>query len=205
MEQFATEEQQVEAIKRFWKENGIAIMVGAVIGLGGLWGWQYYSDSQLAAKEAASQGYQEVVENLQADDGIVRAEAFLANHQSSGYAAMTALVLAAQEVENNNLEAALGHLQTAVQSKDGSLQNVAKMRLARVQLAMNEAQAALDSVAKIDAEAFTAQVEEIKGDAYVMLADFTNARLAYSAAVEADSANRIVKMKLDNLAITAGS
>lgn len=205
MEQFATEEQQVEAIKRFWKENGIAIIVGAVIGLGGLWGWQYYSDSQLAAKEAASQGYQEVVENLQADDGIVRAEAFLANHQSSGYAAMTALVLAAQEVENNNLEAALGHLQTAVQSKDGSLQNVAKMRLARVQLAMNEAQAALDSVAKIDAEAFTAQVEEIKGDAYVMLADFTNARLAYSAAVEADSANRIVKMKLDNLAITAGS
>ncbi|MGB2427290.1 MAG: YfgM family protein [Alteromonas sp.] len=205
MEQFATEEQQVEAIKRFWKENGIAIMVGAVIGLGALWGWQYYSDSQLAAKEAASQGYQEVVENLQADDGIVRAEAFLANHQSSGYAAMTALVLAAQEVENNNLEAALGHLQTAVQSKDGSLQNVAKMRLARVQLAMNEAQAALDSVAKIDAEAFTAQVEEIKGDAYVMLADFTNARLAYSAAVEADSANRIVKMKLDNLAITAGS
>ena len=205
MEQFATEEQQVEAIKRFWKENGIAIIVGAVIGLGGLWGWQYYSDSQLAAKEAASQGYQEVVENLQADDGIVRAEAFLANHQSSGYAAMTALVLAAQEVENNNLEAALVHLQTAVQSKDGSLQNVAKMRLARVQLAMNEAQAALDSVAKIDAEAFTAQVEEIKGDAYVMLADFTNARLAYSAAVEADSANRIVKMKLDNLAITAGS
>jgi predicted negative regulator of RcsB-dependent stress response len=204
VEQFATEEQQVEAIKRFWKENGIAIIVGAVIGLGGLWGWQYYSDSQLAAKEAASQGYQEVVENLQADDGIVRAEAFLANHQSSGYAAMTALVLAAQEVENNNLEAALGHLQTAVQSKDGSLQNVAKMRLARVQLAMNEAQAALDSVAKIDAEAFTAQVEEIKGDAYVMLADFTNARLAYSAAVEADSANRIVKMKLDNLAITAG-
>ncbi len=126
MEQFATEEQQVEAIKRFWKENGIAIMVGAVIGLGGLWGWQYYSDSQLAAKEAASQGYQEVVENLQADDGIVRAEAFLANHQSSGYAAMTALVLAAQEVENNNLEAALGHLQTAVQSKDGSLASLSQ-------------------------------------------------------------------------------
>ena len=25
MEQFATEEQQVEAIKRFWKDHGIAI------------------------------------------------------------------------------------------------------------------------------------------------------------------------------------
>lgn len=205
MEQFATEEQQVEAIKRFWKENGIAIVVGAVIGLGGLWGWQYYSDSQLAAKEVASQGYQNVLENLQTEDGIAKAEAFLAEHESSGYAAMTALVLAAQEVENNNLEAAKGHLQTAIAGEDGALKNVALMRLARVQLALNDAQAALDSVAKVEGEAFTAQVEEIKGDAYVQLADFGNARLAYSAAVDADSANRLVKMKLDNLAITAGS
>ena len=43
MEQFATEEQQVEAIKRFWKEHGTAIIVGAALGLGGLWGWRYYS------------------------------------------------------------------------------------------------------------------------------------------------------------------
>ena len=40
MEQFATEEQQVEAIKRFWKEHGTAIIVGAALGLGGLWGWR---------------------------------------------------------------------------------------------------------------------------------------------------------------------
>ena len=57
MEQFATEEQQVEAIKRFWSEHGTSLIVGAVLGLAGLFGWQYYSDSQIAAKESASQAF----------------------------------------------------------------------------------------------------------------------------------------------------
>ena len=36
MELYDTEEQQVEAIKDWWKENGKAVIFGAVIGLGGL-------------------------------------------------------------------------------------------------------------------------------------------------------------------------
>ena len=38
MNDYATEEQQVEAIKSWWQENGKAVVLGAVIGLGGLWG-----------------------------------------------------------------------------------------------------------------------------------------------------------------------
>ncbi|PAR85254.1 YfgM family protein, partial [Vibrio cholerae] len=44
MELYDTEEQQVEAIKDWWKENGKAVIFGAVIGLGGLFGWRYYQD-----------------------------------------------------------------------------------------------------------------------------------------------------------------
>ena len=58
MEQFATEEQQVEAIKRFWSEHGTSLIVRCSTGISRLFGWQYYSDSQIAAKEAASQSYQ---------------------------------------------------------------------------------------------------------------------------------------------------
>ncbi|AGH45899.1 TPR-like domain-containing protein [Paraglaciecola psychrophila 170] len=54
MEQYETEEQQVEAIKRFWKENGLSLVIGALLGLGGLLGWRYYNDSQIEAKEQAS-------------------------------------------------------------------------------------------------------------------------------------------------------
>ncbi|MGU3844696.1 YfgM family protein, partial [Vibrio diabolicus] len=44
MELYDTEEQQVEAIKDWWKENGKAVIIGAVVGLGGLFGWRYYQD-----------------------------------------------------------------------------------------------------------------------------------------------------------------
>ena len=48
MEQFATEEQQVEAIKRFWKEHGTAIIVGAALGLA--FGPGAYSEAQIEKK-----------------------------------------------------------------------------------------------------------------------------------------------------------
>ena len=41
MDIYSTEEQQVDAIKQFWKDYGSSIIVGAVVGLGGLYGWNY--------------------------------------------------------------------------------------------------------------------------------------------------------------------
>ncbi|MGL5653635.1 MAG: YfgM family protein, partial [Vibrio sp.] len=75
MELYDTEEQQVEAIKDWWKENGKAVMFGAVIGLGGLFGWRYYQDTVVAAQEAASHSYSQAVDALLA--GGVAAEATL--------------------------------------------------------------------------------------------------------------------------------
>ncbi|WP_100656405.1 YfgM family protein [Alteromonas flava] len=205
MEQFATEEQQVEAIKRFWKENGMAIVIGAVLGLGGLWGWRYYSDSQIAAKEQASVAYQNVVQNLQAENGNAEAEAFLNEYNDSGYAAITALVMAAKAVQDNDLAKANEYLQTATNAQDAAVRDVAHLRLARVLLAQDDAQGALQQAGEVKNAAFNAQVEELKGDAYVQMQDFVQARLAYSNAVDAAPENRMVKMKLDNLAIASES
>ena len=205
MEQFATEDQQVEAIKRFWKENGIAVVVGAVLGLGGLFGWRYYSDAQLASKEAASMEYQAVVEALQTEDGVERAKTFLDENSGSGYGTLTAFVLASQAVASEDYASAQAHLEEAAKTSDSAIRPLALLRLARVQLAQDNAQAALDSVNKVENDAFVAQTEEVKGDAYVKLGNFDQARLAYGAAVEADAANQLVKMKLDNLAVASGS
>ena len=66
MELYDSEEQQVEAIKDWWKENGKAVIFGAVIGLGGLFGWRYYQDSVVEAREAASESYTTVISALDA-------------------------------------------------------------------------------------------------------------------------------------------
>ena len=205
MEQFATEEQQVEAIKRFWKDNGTAIIIGAVLGLGGLWGWRYYSESQIEAKEQASAQYQSAIEQLE-NDGANSVEQFISKHPDSGYSNIAGLVLAGKMVNNNNLDGAASQLKQVMDTtSDKHLKSLAGVRLARVQIQQQQADQALSTLNAINDESFKALVAEIKGDAFVQQANMDDARMAYTEALEADGQNQLVQMKLDNLSVATGS
>ena len=52
MSTLETEEQQVEAIKKWWQENGKSLIAGIVIGLGGIVGWQGWQTYQIEQAEA---------------------------------------------------------------------------------------------------------------------------------------------------------
>ena len=204
MEQFATEEQQVEAIKRFWSEHGTSLIVGAVLGLAGLFGWQYYSDSQIAAKESASQSYQAALESLVNEQNSQPIEAVI-NADATGYANVAGLLAAKQAVDDGNLESAATYLKgVAGSAADESLKQVANVRLARVQLALQQYDNALTTIESVTDEAFTAQVDEVKGDIFSAQGNFDKARIAYSSALEKNINNRLLQMKLDNLAVSAG-
>ncbi|QHJ13523.1 hypothetical protein FX988_03788 [Paraglaciecola mesophila] len=205
MEHYETEEQQVEAIKRFWKENGTAIIVGAVLGLGGLWGWRYYNDEQIAAKEQASAAFESQTAALLAEDAnFGQAKQYINENSDTGYALLMAFQLAQQAIDRKDLGEAEKQLEfAAANSQNEAVNALANLRLARVQLALEKPEKALASVENITAAAFSAQQQEIKGDIYVKQEMFDKARSAYSAAVAANSANTVVKMKLDNLALAA--
>ncbi|MEL7295908.1 MAG: tetratricopeptide repeat protein [Pseudomonadota bacterium] len=205
MEQFATEEQQVEAIKRFWKEHGTAIIVGAVLGLGGLWGWRYYSESQIQSKEAASVAYQEAVETFGTEGSEAKVSAFIDANKDSGYASIASLLAAKQAADSGDLDAAASHLNTVVTfAENNELKALASLRLARVQIEMNQLDAALSTVSNVTNDAFAAEVSEIKGDVYQKQNKFDDARLAYSSALEKNANNPLLQMKLDNLSVATG-
>ncbi len=206
MEQFATEEQQVEAIKRFWKEHGTAIIVGAALGLGGLWGWRWYTDNQLETREQASIAYQQKVEQLGQEGAAAELDAFIKANADSGYAGIAALLAARQAVAERDWDSAAAHLTTVVtHAEDQHIKSIAGIRLARVQLEMNQPDAALSTLNDINDDAFAAQVSEVKGDVYVHQDKFDDARMAYSSALEKNANNPLLQMKLDNLAVAAGS
>jgi predicted negative regulator of RcsB-dependent stress response len=202
MEHYATEEQQVEAIKRFWKENGLAIIVGAALGLGGLWGWRYYNDAQRVAQEQASSAYQQATEKLGQDDAAyTQALEFVKTHPDSSYVVLAALQLAQQAVERNDLDEALKQLTLA--AKDASIPaigSIANLRIARILLEQQKFDEVLTTLDSITDQAYVGQVEEIKGDVYLAQKLFDKARAAYSLALEHNANNNVLKMKLDNIA-----
>ena len=205
MEQYETEEQQIEAIKRFWKENGVALVIGALLGFGGLLGWRWYNDSQIAAKEQASFAYEKASEELvKGEAGFGQAKTFVEGHRDTGYAMLMALEMAQQAIERKDLTEAAKQLEfVANNAKLSAVQSVAQLRLARIQIEQGELELALTSVDKVTDEAFKGQSQEIKGDVYQAQKLFDKARAAYSAALESNERDQVLKMKLDNLSVAA--
>jgi predicted negative regulator of RcsB-dependent stress response len=205
MEQYETEEQQIEAIKRFWKENGVALVIGAFLGLGGLLGWRWYNDSQIAAKEQASFAYEKASEELlKGEAGFSKAKTFIDGHSDTGYAMLIALEMAQQAIERKDLTEAAKQLEFVVSNaKLSAVQSVAQLRLARIQIEQGELELALTSADKVTDQAFKSQSQEIKGDVYQAQQLFDKARAAYSAALESNERDQVLKMKLDNLAVAA--
>jgi len=202
MEKYETEEQQVDAIKRFWKENGVAIVVGAALGLGGLYGWRYYNEQKITGQEQASAAYEKTTEELlKTDQGFSQAQAYINDNSDTGYALLMSFKLAQQAIERKDLSEAVKHLNfAAVNAQNDSIQAIANLRLARVQLELEQLDEALLSLDKVTDDAFNAQRQETKGDVYVAQKLFDKARAAYSSALEKNANNDGLKMKLDNLA-----
>ncbi|MFO6424900.1 YfgM family protein [Motilimonas sp. KMU-193] len=202
---YETEEQQVDAIKNWWKENGTAVIFGTVVGLGALWGWRYYNEQKIAGQEAASQAYSQAVEVLESgsDDAWVKTQTFIEQNSDNNYGALAAMMLAKSAVDKGDFELALNQLNWLKKNKASEiLLPAVNLRLARVQAELKQFDAALATLGEVKDEAFKAKAEEAKGDIFLQQGQLDQARAAYQAAVIAggEAGNPALKIKLDDLA-----
>ncbi len=207
METYQTEEQQVEAIKGFWKENGNAIIGGFAVGLAGFIGYNYYQDNKLNTELATADAFLSVIEAGEKDSSalLTEGEKFIAANSDSAYAALTALALAKEASNDKEWSKVSGYLSTAIEkAPTPEIKALASIRLARVQVQLNELDNALATLSATLPAAFTATVEETKGDIYVKQDKKELARNAYQAAIDADglTTSPSLQMKLDDLAVT---
>lgn len=206
MEIYQSEEQQVEAIKSFWKENGNSIIAGLVIGLGGFLGYNYYQDSKLEAIESASTQYQQNMEVMTSDGESFRAnsQSFIKENSDSSYAAFTALALAKDASSHSDWKEAAKQLNSAIElAPSEEVKAIAQLRLARVQIQQESIDDALATLEKTFPEKFQAIVAETKGDAYLLNGNKEQARNAYQAAADAGGLETSpqLQIKLDDLAV----
>ncbi|EIT7133885.1 YfgM family protein [Vibrio parahaemolyticus] len=203
MELYDTEEQQVEAIKDWWKENGKAVIIGAVVGLGGLFGWRYYQDTVIQASETASQSYTTAMNTLQEKgvDAQSDVQAFIESNEVKEYSVLAALQLAKAQVEAKDFAAALEQLKWAQSNtKDAALSPLISYRIARIETEMGNFDAANTELGKVTDTAWAGRIAELRGDIALRQGDTDVAYAAYTEAQQAADASPTLQMKLDDLA-----
>jgi predicted negative regulator of RcsB-dependent stress response len=203
VELYDSEEQQVEAIKDWWKENGKAVILGAVVGLGGLFGWRYYQDATLAAKEQASEAYTKAMSTLssQSEAGTEQVQSFIDANAKSEYSVLAALQLAKVQVEADQLDEALAQLEWAkANSKDEALKAVITYRIARIQAEQENYSGALAELTNITDVNWSGRIAELRGDIELRQGNTEAAYAAYSEAQQAPDASQTLQLKLDDLA-----
>lgn len=201
-----TEEQQVERIKEFWQEHGKGLVAGAIIGFGLFYGWRYYDAQTIANQESASEQFEVVSAQLAegGEEAAVAAQDFLQNSGDSSYAMLAAFALAQQAVEQNDYATAVSALQHVRDNGELTLRSIADVRQARILLAQQQYDAALNALNTEKAPGFGAVVAELRGDVLLAQGDQDGAREAYQAAVDsAENVSGTLQLKLDNLAVNS--
>ncbi|WP_387465837.1 YfgM family protein [Photorhabdus sp. RM323S] len=204
MEVYTNENEQVDAIRRFFADNGKALVFGLVLGAGALIGWRYWQSHQTNQLQGSAEAFEQVNRGLisGAKESHTAAEKFAAETNNS-YGVMAHMHLAQLAVEKNELAKADQFLSAAVgQTKNEDLLALANIRLARVQLAEDKADAALKTLEQVKGSGWVAVAEDIRGDALLKKGDIAGARAAYTKGLGSDSPQAIKSMlnlKLNNL------
>ncbi|WP_298941887.1 tetratricopeptide repeat protein [uncultured Psychromonas sp.] len=207
IEGYETEEQQVDAIKKWWSDNGTMLVVGAVIGLAGLWGWRYYGETVSTSQEQASTEFAQVLAKYDAkgeEHSTTEMQTFIADNEGNSYATLAAMLLAKEAVQAGDFALAKTQLTDLLASNEyAPLNPVIELRLARVNAELGDYDAALTTLNNITEEGFLVKANQSKGAVYLKQGNIESARTSFQAAVDASEGrvDPILQLQLDDLAI----
>lgn len=176
---YETEEQQLEAIKDWWKQNANMIIGGVAIGISAIFGWQYYQDQTIVSQSNASIIYQQVMNNSQntvsLNEQQTRVNQLQADYANTPYASLAALLLAKQHMAAGEFAKAQQQLEWVVShTQQEEIHYLAQIRLAKLFFTLQQPDKALEILNNDFPSSFQPMAFELKGD--VLLTQETNRR-----------------------------
>jgi predicted negative regulator of RcsB-dependent stress response len=201
------EQEQVDALKAWWKDNGkwvVGVLVVAMLGFAGMQFWKSYQAGQ--AVEAAKL-YSEVVKQTASNDAKRigdAADALASRYGSSAYAPRAQLLAAQASLQARDIPHAKAQLFWVIEhAKESALQDTARLKLASVMLDEKKYDDALKQLDAAHPEAFTGLYADLKGDVLAAMGKPTEARNAYQQALDKTDASsmyrNLIQLKLDGL------
>ena len=212
METYRTEEEQVEALKKWWDENGRSTVAAIVLALAAGFGWQGWQEYRKDQAETASSRYEEMLEVMrnttEADSPETLrpvAQALKDDFPGTTYAQFAALHLARLAVAEENLDLAEQELRWVLtQNPEREMRLLTELRLARVKAAQGKPQEALAIVSASESGAYEAAYAEVEGDIQLQLGNTELAIAAYERAQALSAAgntgaSEALQLKLSSL------
>ncbi|MBI1284880.1 MAG: tetratricopeptide repeat protein [Thiobacillus sp.] len=199
------EQERLDELKAWWKRWGNTMMIGLAVAISVVAGWRYWQNHTLTQSLEAATVYEKLTQSLAAKDpkGARESGAMLIDqYKGTAYAPRAALLLAKLNAEGKDLKSAQTQLEWAVaNSKEPAVKDLARLRLAGVQLDQQQYDAALKTLAGSHSDAFAFRFHDLKGDVLLAQGKPADARVAYQAAfsdMQEDNPYRtLVELKLD--------
>ena len=207
MDEYLSEAEQWERFKAWLRSYTPWIAGGVVVALGALAGWNWWQDRQTRIGAEASARYEQMTDALQKNDPT-RAKSIAASlekdYPDSPYVDHAHMFEARLAVEANDLPKADALLRGIMdRTKDDQLALIARLRLARVQLAQNKPDDALATLSAKPAGAFESRFHEVRGDVLFAKGDKPGALKEYMAALVGTDARSVdgptLQLKINDL------
>lgn len=201
------EQERLDELKAWWKRWGNLVMLGLAVVIAAAAGWRYWQNHTATQSLEAATVYQKLTQSLAVNDAKAAREAgamLIDQYQNTAYAPRAALLLAKLNVGAKDVKSAQSQLEWAVaHSKEPAIKDMARLRLAGVQLDQKQYDAALKTLSGSHSDAFAFRFQDLKGDVLLAQGKAAEARAAYQAAfgkMDKDNPYRnIVELKLDAL------
>ncbi|MBW8371406.1 MAG: tetratricopeptide repeat protein [Thiobacillus sp.] len=201
------EQERLDELKAWWKRWGNLLMIGLAVLIAAAAGWRYWQNHTVTQSLEAATVYEKLTQSLAANDakGAREAGAMLIDqYKGTAYAPRAALLLAKLNVVAKDVKSAQAQLEwAAANSKEPAVKDLARLRLAGVQLDQKQHDAALKTLSATHSDAFAFRFHDLKGDVLLAQGKPAEARAAYQAAfgkmAEDNPYRNIVELKLDAL------
>jgi len=188
VDELLSEKEQIERMRMWWSDYGFYVIGGVVLGAAILYGLNYYQTAEITAQEEASALYDALTEKVAGGDleaAEVSAAELAAAYGESSYAAQSRLAMARLYMDKNRDQDAAESLQDLL-AMDGfeNVKHIGRVRLAKILLYQDKPEEVLTLLDGQDDAAFAARYAETRGDAYVALGRFADARKSYEASLQ---------------------
>jgi len=197
------EQEQLANLKAWWNQYGnlvLTVVIAASLIVIALRGWDWYQRNQAAQASVLYQALETAARGNDVAATKNSAGELIEKFGGTSYAQLGALTAAKLFYDTGDLKSARAQLSWVVERGANELRDLARLRLAAVQLDEKAYDEALKTLSAAHGEGFEARYAEMRGDILAVQDRNAEAVVAYQAAIDAIDAQDQAEKESDKQA-----